>query len=123
VVETCSVRDRDSVIAGFEGIDTVESAEKLRGEELSVLRRDLPRIPGMLPVALFTGLRVVWKQGEGTVAGADKDAANTLLRIDSGGREFPLPLAMVLSEGRIDWERNLLEIDLPEGLTDLEGGF
>jgi ribosomal 30S subunit maturation factor RimM len=123
VVESSSVRGRDSLLTSFEGVGSLESAEELCGEELSVLREDLPGVPGLVPIGLFTGFRVIWKRGEGSVAGADVDSANTLLRIEHEGKEFPLPLAMVLSQGSVDWQAGELRLDLPEGLSDLEGGF
>jgi ribosomal 30S subunit maturation factor RimM len=123
IVESSSVRDRDSLLASFEGVGSPGAAEELCGEELSVLREDLPGVPGLVPIGLFTGFRVIWKRGVGSVAGADVDVANTLLRIEHEGKEFPLPLAMVLSQGSVDWQAGELRLDLPEGLSDLEGGF
>jgi ribosomal 30S subunit maturation factor RimM len=122
VVNRSSVHDRESLLIGIDGIDGVESAEELRGEDLSATREDVLGVAGLLPADLFTGMKVIWKHGCGRVTGADLDAANPLLRVEHQGGEFPLPVSMALA-GAIDWRAAEMRLDLPEGLTDLEGGF
>jgi len=121
-VSSCSVRGRDSLLVGFEGVAGLEAAEQLRGTELSASRADVLAVEGLLPAGLFTGMRVTWSRGRGVVAGVDLDSGNPLLRVGCEGSEFPLPVAMALS-GEVDWKAGEIRLELPEGLTELEAGF
>lgn len=122
VVSRCSVRNRESLLVGFIGIDDRERAEELKGLALTALRRDVLLIREFLPSSLFEGMELTSRGETGTVQEVDFDPSNPRLTVSMGGRLFPVPVNMILAAGAIDWERGTVAMTLPEGLSDLEAG-
>ena len=114
------------IILKFSGIDSIESAARLRG--LQVLIRWEQRTP--LPPHHYywcelQGCRVVWeRQGKeiGTVADVEPTGGVALLHVrrPDGKSEVLIPLAQEICIG-VDLASRTITIDPPDDLLDLNG--
>lgn len=112
-----SVRSVDTISVLFEGIDTVEAAEELRGADFCAGRDSFLAVPGLRPMGLFLGMRMEWQDGGGIVEGFDAFSANPLLEISWSGGGFEVPLLLVTETGTIDWDGGCMRLRLPAGLA------
>lgn len=109
------------VVLKLSGYDDMTSAETLRGVRLAVTRDELVALP---PDTYYDfeliGCEVATVSGErvGRVAGVEHYGAAPLLRIDAGGREALVPMALSICT-EIDTANKRIVIDPPEGLLDL----
>jgi len=113
---------RDRLVLKLAGIDDASQAAALRGSEVSVLPSDLPALPeGEFWARHLVGLRVVEKAGSelGRVEDVLETGGTDLLVVrDAGGAEILVPLASAIVLA-VDTVRGIVEVDLPEGLRDL----
>ena len=116
-VRRSSVRSVDTVAVLFDGIDSVEDAEEIRGADFSARREAFLAVPGLRPMGLFLGMRMEWQDGEGIVEGFDPFSANPLLEIARNGASFEVPLLLVTETGTIDWDGGCMRLRLPAGLA------
>lgn len=105
----------------LEDIDSIEQAETLRNVSLHLPLSELPELPdGRFYYHQIIGYTVVdEQQGElGTVEEVYPDAVHPLLSMRYEGKEVLVPLQeeIVL---RADNTRQLLHVNLPEGLVDV----
>jgi len=113
---------RDRLVLKLAGVDDASQAAALRGSEVSVLASDLPSLPeGEFWARHLVGLRVVEKAGPflGLVEDVVETGGTDLLLVrDPGGREILVPLASTIVVA-VDTARGVVEVDLPDGLRDL----
>ena len=117
---------RDRLVLKLRGVDDASRAAALRGRRVSVFREDAPALPdGEYYSATLVGMRVV--DDEGTELGSVRDVLPTggvdLLLVASndtgtGTEDLMVPMArrIVL---RVDEQRRVVTVRLPEGLLDL----
>lgn len=87
-------QSKGSVLLKLQGIDTVEAAEALVGETLSVRRRDLPPLPeGRYYIADILGMEVVTDAGRslGKVVDVFKTGSNDVYTV-RGDKEYLIPV-------------------------------
>lgn len=121
-IESARRRDSSSSILKLEGIDSLESADALRGRKVFLFRKyvgddiDVQSLPDV-----FIGLEATDRRAGklGKITAVDDSTANILFRITSSdGRELIVPASPELIEN-VDVRRGLVRFDLPEGLTDI----
>lgn len=106
----------------FEGVDSVEAAEPLRGLEVQVPLAERAKLDaGNYYVADLVGCEV-WEAGAssamGTVRDVDFPGGVPLLAVNTGDGEVLVPLAAEFCT-RIDVQAKRIDVTLPEGLRDL----
>ncbi len=108
-----------SVIFKFRGIDSMDDADRWRGAEVRIPREErLEPEPGEFFIGDLIGCEVIERgTGEslGLVTGWDEGGASGLLQV---GQDLLIPFARSICVS-IDPERKRIEVDLPEGLKDL----
>ena len=108
-----------SVIFKFRGIDSMDDAEQWRGAEVRIPREErLEPEPGEFFIGDLIGCQVV-ERGTGSslgfVTGWDEGGASGLLHV---GPDLLVPFARSICVS-IDVAGKRIEVDLPEGLKDL----
>ena len=106
----------------FEGVDTVEAAEKLRGAEVQVPFDQRTRLgAGQYYVSDLIGCEV-WESDAASAMGAVRDVqfpgGAPLLSVQTEEGEVLVPLAAEFCI-RIDVRTKRIDVALPEGLRDL----
>lgn len=110
------------VILGFEGLDTIEDVERLRGKDLLVDRKDAIALPeGRYFIADLIGLRVINEQDEeiGILQDVLETGANDVyVAVRPDGRELLLP---VIDECVLetDPDAGYVRVHVMSGLEDL----
>ncbi len=113
----------DRLVLKFAGVDSISAAGELAGLDVAVTPdRRVPLDEGAYYVADLVGCGVVEK-GTGTpvgvVAGWEDFGGPLLLRVETGaGKEILIPFARAICVS-IDPEAKRIEVELPEGLRDL----
>ena len=122
-IRRCSLHQGRAVFH-FEGVDTVEAAEKLRGCEVQVPFSERIALPaGKYFVSDLAGCEVYeLSEGKEVVVGVIRDLSTDtgtpLLVVDSSRGELLIPFAEDICR-RIDVAGRRIEVVLPEGLLDL----
>ncbi|ADL07830.1 ribosome maturation factor RimM [Thermosediminibacter oceani] len=120
VVNSVVFLKKDFVALKLEGIDTVESAERLRGRYLMVHRKDAVKLPeGHYFICDIIGMEV-YREEDGELLGRVRDVlktgANDVYVVDlKGGRELLLPAIRDVVR-KIDLENNKMVVKLMEGM-------
>jgi 16S rRNA processing protein RimM len=108
-----------SVIFKFRGIDSMDDAERWRGAEVRIPREErLDPEPGEFFIGDLIGCEVVERATGGSlgfVTGWDEGGASGLLQV---GPDLLIPFARSICVS-IDVAGKRIEVDLPEGLKDL----
>ena len=108
-----------SVIFKFRGIDSVDDAEPWRGAEVRIPREErFEPEPGEFFIGDLIGCEVVERgtgDSLGMVTGWDEGGASGLLKV---GAALLIPFARSICVS-IDTARRRIEVELPEGLKDL----
>lgn len=108
-------------VVGFEGVDTVEAAETLRGAELRVPEEALAELPSdTFYIHDLVGCRVVTVTGRslGRVVRVDGSPAQSWVVVDGDGDEVLVPLVEPVCV-RIDPAAGEIVVDPPDGLLDV----
>jgi 16S rRNA processing protein RimM len=108
-------------VVGFEGVKSIEDAERLRGLELRVPAEALAELaPGTFFIHDLVGCEVWTVAGMrvGSVTRVEAGSGAPLLVIASVGGEVLVPFADVFVR-RVDLAAHRIEIDPPAGLLDL----
>lgn len=101
---------KGAVLLKFTGVDTVEAAEELKNQEISVKREDLPPLPeGRFYIADILGMEVITDAGRnlGKVVDVFKTGSNDVYTVRGDEGEFLIPvideviLSTSLAEKRI----------------------
>ncbi|MCL4509399.1 MAG: ribosome maturation factor RimM [Chloroflexi bacterium] len=103
----------------LEGVDTRDSAELLRGEELFIAAEDAaPLPPGRFFIYQLIDLSVVTDDGQdfGRIKDVLTMPANDVLVVDKGGREVLLPVISDVVQS-IDLEKGHVIVHLLPGLV------
>jgi 16S rRNA processing protein RimM len=115
---------KGKVVLKLAGVDSIDSAESLRGRYLLIPREEkIPLPAGQYYLWELEGCRVVVQEaaGErtlGTVTGIEHAGGADLLHVSDGSREALIPLAASICK-RIDPAGKLIVVDPPEDLLDL----
>jgi 16S rRNA processing protein RimM len=109
----------------FEGIESVEMAEALRGCEVQVPLKERAKLDaGKYYVGDLIGCEV-WEQGAAAAMGAVRDVefpgGVPLLAVETSDGEVLVPLAAEFCT-RIDVQAKRIDVMLPEGLRELNRG-
>jgi len=108
-----------SVIFKFRGIDSMDDADRWRGAEVRIPREErLEPEPGEFFIGDLIGCEVVERGTGGSlgfVTGWDQGGASGLLHV---GPDLLIPFARSICVS-IDVAGKRIEVDLPEGLKDL----
>jgi ribosomal 30S subunit maturation factor RimM len=111
------------MLMGLEGVKDREAAQRLRGRSLYMdadecIGEGLP-----LPLHALVGMEVRRPDGsKAVVASLQYSSTNPLLLLEGEDGEFAVPVRLILREGRVDWSRSVVEIDLPAGLEEVWRG-
>src|SRR5262245_18052463 len=108
-------------IVGFDGVTTIDAAEKLRGLELRIPAESMkPLGPGGYYTHDLVGCEVELVAGRrlGRVSAVELGRGTPLLVVETPRGEVWIPLAEEICR-RIDVGAKLIVIDPPEGLIDL----
>jgi len=107
-------------VAKFKGIDSISEAEQYIGCEIKVDAGSLPALQqGSVYTFELKGCRVYATDGEyiGTISNV-LTGGTDILKVDRDGEETLIPFADEFVK-RIDLDQRRVEVDLPEGLRDL----
>ena len=116
-----SRRQHGRLIVKLRGIDSISQAEELIGAELAISEKDLPKnAAGTFYTFHLKGCEVVAKDGEtlGTVTDVLDSGGTPILKVTGKGGEILIPFAEDYLR-RMDVEQKRIEVDLPDGLRDL----
>ena len=110
------------VIAQLDGVDTIESAERLRGSVIYIDRNDVKLGEGQYFVDDIIGCEVFSiDTGEkmGTVCDVSATGANDVWHIKRGDKQYLIPKIDSIVK-TVDIENNRVEISVMKGLFDDE---
>lgn len=110
-------RQGAALVAKWQGCDTPEAAEALKGGEVAVARADFPPLPeGEHYWVDLVGVKVLNRQGEalGIVQGLRSNGAHDLLEVEQGGISILIPMVPAYVDEvdaagrtiRVDWQRD-----------------
>ena len=114
-------RQHGHCIVKFCGIDTISEAEKYIGAEVKIPASDLPAPQeGWYYTFQLKGCEVFATDGEyiGTITDVLDAGGSEILKVDRGNEETLIPFAQSYLRN-IDLGQRRIEVDLPEGLRDL----
>ena len=113
---------KGTYLVTFEGVDSIDVAERLAGCCCLVRRADLPEEVLVAPTGGLEGFEVYDAQAGlvGTVTDVIESPAQMLLSIErpEGGDPVLVPLVDAFIEG-VDEDVRRIDMNLPEGLLDL----
>ena len=112
----------DRVIFKFKGVDTISDAQRLAGADVSIPLEQRPEAPeGEYYQSDLIGCQVVDQSGRmlGVVSDFQETGGAPLLEIRTqDGKELLIPFAKSMLVG-VDLVRKRIEVNLPDGLADL----
>ena len=113
---------KNRLIFKFDGIDTIEQAERLAGWQVQIPAGERPAAPpGRYYVTDLVGCRVVEARSGrvvGQVEGWMETGAVPLLRVAGAGGEVLVPFAASICV-EIDPAQRVIRVELPAGLEEL----
>jgi 16S rRNA processing protein RimM len=116
-----SRRQHGRLILKLRGIDSISQVESLVGAELYVSEDQLPPAEeGLFYTFQLRGCEVVAADGKslGTVTEVLDSGGTHILKVDGEGGEILIPFAESYLR-KVDLGQRRIEVDLPEGLADL----
>ena len=119
-IEQCRLRG-NAVILALEGVGSIEQAETLVGQLLSVPEEALSPLPqGRFYASQLRGSRVVTEEGleVGELVGLEEAPGHDLWVVRDGAREHLIPAVAEIVR-RVDLSARRITIRPPEGLLDL----
>ena len=114
-------RQHGHCVVKFRGIETISEAEKYVGAEIKIPVTDLPAPKeGWYYTFQLKGCGVFTADGEyiGTITDVLDGGGTQILKVDRENEETLIPFAQSYLRN-IDLDRRRVEVDLPEGLRDL----
>jgi 16S rRNA processing protein RimM len=111
------------VILKFVGVDSISDAEKLSGWEIQVPATERVALEGSaVYVSDLVGCKVVERGVElGTIEAVDDRVGTPVLMVKTPQGELLIPFATEICKV-IDTDRKVMEVELPEGLLELNVG-
>ena len=112
------------IILKFQGVDTIDEAERLRDHQVVIPREErVPAPPHHHYVYELVGCRVLELTGEGskelgTVEGLERTGGVDLLKVQTTEGEILIPFAEAICR-KIDITARVIEVELPEDLADI----
>jgi len=116
-----SRRQHGRLILKLAGVDTISQVERLVGAELGVPEEQLPPAEeGLFYTFQLKGCQVVTAGGKalGTVTEVLDSGGTHILKVDGDEGEILIPFAQSYLR-KVDLGQRRIEVDLPEGLADL----
>jgi len=116
-----SRKQHGRLIVKLRGIDSISSVERLIGAELAIPEGSLPpNEEGTFYTFHLKGCEVVATDGEtlGTVTDVLDSGGTPLLKVEGKDGEILIPFAESFLR-KMDVEQKRIEVDLPDGLRDL----
>jgi len=116
-----SRKQHGRLIVKLRGIESISEAEKMVNAELAISEEELPQnAEGTFYTFHLKGCEVVAKTGEtlGTVTDVLDGGGTHILKVDGKEGEILIPFAQSYL-GRMNVEEKRIEVDLPDGLRDL----
>jgi len=114
-------RQHGRCVAKFRGIDSISEAERFIGFEIKIPAESLPAPKeGWFYTFQLKGCQVFTVEGEfiGIVTDILDAGGTEILKVDRENQETLIPFAQLFMK-LIDPEQRRIEVDLPEGLRDL----
>ncbi len=115
---------KGGMILKFSGVDSISDAEAIAGWEVQIPAEERVALEGSaVYVSDLAGCQVI-ERGEtlGTIEGVDDRVGTPVLIVRTERGELLIPFAEEICK-QIDTERKIVEVELPEGLRELnEGG-
>jgi 16S rRNA processing protein RimM len=114
-------RQHGRCVAKFRGIENISEAEKYIGFEVRIPADSLPKPEeGWFYTFRLKGCRVFTVEGDyiGTITDVLDSGGVEILKVDRENEETLIPFAKSFMK-RIDLEQQRIEVDLPEGLLEL----
>ena len=110
---------KSGAVVRFEGSDSCESAEELRGLDLEIPRSEVPKAPrGTYYHFELLGCRVHEDGRElGRVVEVVEDGGGVMLIVEGEGRRVPVPFVKELLR-KVDVAAGRIDVALPEGLLE-----
>ncbi len=112
----------DQLVFKFRGVDTISDAERLRGAEVLIPIEERAQVPeGEYYQSDLIGCEVITPDGRllGIVEGWQETGGTPLVEVrKADGKELLVPFVGTMFN-KIDLERKRVEVNLPEGLEDL----
>lgn len=118
-VSRCTERGESMFNITFREIRSREEAEGYRNADLYITPEEADERLEFVPLYMFSGFTIVSRGNEVRVADVEPSGRNPLLLVETDDRKFYVPVAMVMTEGDVDWDERVIRLDLPEGLEDL----
>jgi len=111
---------KGGVILKFAGVDSISDAEKLSGWEIQVPSSERVALQGpAVYVSDLVGCKIVERGVElGTVADVDDRIGTPVLMVRTPQGELLIPFAQEICRV-VDTARRVVEVELPEGLREL----
>jgi 16S rRNA processing protein RimM len=116
-----SRRQHGRLVAKLRGIDSIEQAERLVGAELRIPEEQLPPAEeGLFYTFHLKGCAVSTPDGDhlGEVTDVLDNGGTPLLKVEGPDGEILVPFAEAYLR-KVDLEGRRIEVDLPDGLRDL----
>jgi len=114
-------RQHGRCVAKLQGIDSISDAEKYIGSEIKIPADALPPAKeGWFYTSQLRGCEVFTIDGEyvGTITDVLDAGGGEILKVDREEEETLIPFAQAYMK-KIDLDQRRVEVDLPEGLRDL----
>jgi 16S rRNA processing protein RimM len=114
-------RQHGRCVAKFRGVDSISEAEKYIGCEIKIPAAALPAAKeGWFYTFQLKGCQVFASDGEyiGTITDVMGSGGAQILKVDREKEETLIPFAHSFLK-KIDLDQRRIEVDLPEGLRDL----
>jgi 16S rRNA processing protein RimM len=114
-------RQHGRCVAKFRGIDSISEAEKYIGNQVQIVADALPELEqGWFYTFQLKGCQVFTLEGEliGTVSDVLGSGGSEILKVDLADQETLIPFAQEFMKS-IDLDQRKIEVDLPEGLREL----
>ena len=111
----------DRLIFKFKGIDTISDAERLAGADVAIpMDQRAGAAEGEYYQSDLVGCEITDRSGRvlGSVQAWQETGGTPLLVVNAAGKELLIPFAKAICT-KIDLERKRIEVELPEGLDDL----
>ncbi|MCK4806316.1 MAG: hypothetical protein KAT09_01650 [Candidatus Aegiribacteria sp.] len=104
----------------FREICSRDDAEELRNGSIYISRDEADAKLGFIPLYNFAGLEIISRGCRMRIVDVEPAGVNPMLLVENNENRFHVPVILVMNEGSIDWKKKVIELDLPEGLEELQ---